>query len=451
MTSPDPNREPNPAAHQAETAASTRYAPPLGPAHLPHGPLNALRATPIEARAFPETPLAPDDVATRGWTRDDLWQPVVVLDQDAIRHNVERMASWCATRGMSLAPHGKTTMAPQLWDRQLAAGAWGVTAANAAQARVMRRFGVPRVLIANEVVDPHGLAWLVDQLQAEDVEVLCCVDSVQGVERLEEALAAAGAERPQPVLVELGVPGRRTGCRDVDDLVALARRASRSGRLRVAGVEGYEGVLPQGRDLDEVAAARAFCAELTRAAERCEREGLLAGDERVVSGGGSAFFDLVADAVDEMADLSAPVRPVLRSGCYLTHDHMSYERSSPWRSSSATDPLRPALVAYATVLSVPEPGLALAGMGKRDVPYDLDMPVVLGAYREGTRTDVGEVTVTKLNDQHAFCATGAPPGLEVGDVLEMGLSHPCTTFDKWTMLPVVDSAGTVVDGVRTLF
>ncbi len=403
---------------------------------------------------MPASPLAPNEVCGHEWHRDDLWPPVVVLDRDALVHNLDRMSDWCAQRGMSLAPHGKTTMAPQLWNAQLARGAWGITAANAAQARVMHRFGVRRVVIANEVIDPAGLAWLAGLLHQTDAEVFCLVDSVAGVERIEAAVAAADAPRPQPVLVELGLPNGRTGCRSVEDVAAVAARAARSGRLQVVGVEGFEGVLSQGREPDQVAAVRAFCADLANAAVACDKEGSLEGDERIVTGGGSSYFDLVAEAIDEMPDLSAPIRPVLRSGCYLTHDHVSYERGSPWRSGNDDDPLRPAMTAHARVLSVPEPGLALAGVGKRDVAFDLDMPVVLAVRRDGQDVANGagsaDVTIAKLNDQHAFLQTGNVE-VQVGDAVELGLSHPCTTFDKWPLLPVVDRDGAVVDAIRTLF
>jgi len=33
----------------------------------------------------------------------------------------------------------------------------------------------------------------------------------------------------------------------------------------------------------------------------------------------------------------------------------------------------------------------------------------------------------------------------------LGISHPCTAFDKWQLIPVVDEEYRIVDVVRTFF
>jgi D-serine deaminase-like pyridoxal phosphate-dependent protein len=136
---------------------------------------------------------------------------------------------------------------------------------------------------------------------------------------------------------------------------------------------------------------------------------------------------------------------VLRSGCYLTHDDGLYARVSPLPE------LRPALELWAHVLSCPEPGLAIAGFGKRDAPYDLGLPTVLALLRAGAPcAPEGALVVEAMADQHAFIRD--PSGsLRVGDVLRCGISHPCTAFDKWSLIAVVDDDDLVVDAVRTLF
>ena len=424
----------------------------LSPAGLPSDPLDALMAKPIQARNLPDAFASPAHVRTAGWSLPDLWLPATVLYLDALRHNLDRFSAWCEDRGVSHAPHGKTTMAPQLWAAQLGRGAWGITAATAAQARIMRQYGVRRILIANEVVDPEQLRWMAQELADSHVDLYCCLDSDAGFAIMEEALREVQPPRPLPVLVELGVPGRRTGARSIEDALALAERVAASRWLRLAGVEGYEGALPQRRDEEAPAEARRWLDELTALAVACDKRNLFAElDEIVVTAGGSAYFDLVADAVAAMPSLSRPLRPIVRSGCYLTHDHLSYERTSPLRSGADPDPLQPSLVAYARVLSCPEPGRALLGCGKRDVAFDLDLPVPLRVHRGDTSTAAdGRAEITKLNDQHAFCEH-EPGLLNVGDIVELGLSHPCTVFDKWPLIPVVDSDGRVVDAIRTLF
>ena len=369
--------------------------------------------------------------------RGDLPLPLLVLRASALEHNLRAMHGWCAERGLSLAPHGKTAMAPQLVRRQLEAGAWGMTAATVQQLAVMRAAGARRVIVANEVVGAAEIAWLARE-RAAGCEVHCLVDSVAGARQLDAGLAAAAtrdaAAGPLPVLVEIG--GARAGCRTDDEALAVARAVEAAPRLVLAGVEGYEGTLGSDREPGTLAAVDAFLDRLRELAVQLDARGAFAGvPEILVSAGGSALFDRVAQRLAFPEPLSRPVRVVIRAGCYLTHDDGLYARVSPLPE------LRPALELWARVLSCPEPGLAIAGFGKRDAPYDLGLPVV--------REPAG-VTVEALADQHAFLRDPAG-ALRVGDVLRSGISHPCTAFDRWSLIPVLDDEDVVIDAVRTLF
>ena len=417
---------------------------------LPAGVLDSIDNESVPTRNLPTGRTSVSALRAAGWHRDDLWLPAVVLHEPIVQHNLERFHRWCAEAGVEIAPHGKTTMSPHLWSAQLDRGVWGLSAATVAQARVMRDCGVSRVLIANEVIDPDQIRWLAEQLADPTFEPLCLVDSTAGVQLLERHLA--GAERSLTVLVELGVPEGRTGVREPAEAVELARRVAASPQLRLAGIEGYEGALPQRRDGSAPEDARAWLSRLRELVVRADEAGVFADNEEILlTAGGSAFPDLAADEFRELPTLSRPVRRVIRSGCYITHDDLSYERKSPLRSEVADDPLRPALSCYARVLSYPEPGRVLLGVGKRDVAFDSDLPVPRAVLRHGERHELhGTVRLVKLNDHHAFCDV-TDDVLEVGDVLELGLSHPCTVFDKWPLIPVVDATGHVVDAIRTLF
>jgi D-serine dehydratase len=349
----------------------------------------------------------------------DLPLPVLLLRDSAVAHNITLMAEWCAARGVSLAPHGKTTLAPELIRRQLQAGAWAMTAATVAQVAVMREAGARRVLLANQIVGAPEIAWL--EGLREDVEVLCLVDSVAGVHALD-----AGVGRPLAVLIELGAG--RAGCRTEEEAVAVAEAVAASSRLVLAGVEGFEGTL-------EARAVDGYLDRLRGLVERLDGVGMFGDvDEIVASAGGSMYFDRVVARL-RFGALSRPVRVVLRSGCYVTHDDGLYAEGTPLPE------LRAALELRARVLSCPEPGLAIAGFGKRDAPYDLGLPIV--------RSPAG-VVVEALNDQHAFLRD--PDGvLRVGDTVVCGISHPCTAFDKWPLIAVVDDDDVVIGTVRTHF
>ena len=401
-------------------------------------------------KGFPtvDGPIALADVATQGWSLEDLLPPVLLLRESALAHNIALMADYCANQWVELAPHGKTTMAPQLWRRQLDAGAWGISAATVAQARVMLAAGVRRVLIANEVTDPPGVRWIATQLRDPGLEILCAVDSPPGVELLAEGMD--GMPRPLPVLVELGHPGGRTGCRTIEDAIEVARLVATKPELALAGATGFEGTICDDRTPASLEEVRAFLDRLATLTVRLRTDGLVETEETWVSAGGSAFFDLVVEYLqpsDGIAD-----RVLLRSGRYVAHDTRQNERVSPFAHHDPDRRFRSAIEAWGAVLSRPEPDLAIINFGRRDVPFDQNLPAPFTLRRRsGERIDVGALVVERLNDQHAFCRVGPDVSIEPGDLVGCGVSHPCTAFDKWRVIPVLDDDDHVIDAVATYF
>jgi D-serine deaminase-like pyridoxal phosphate-dependent protein len=382
--------------------------------------------------------------------------PVVVLDSGPLEHNLRTMAEWCSARGVQLAPHGKTTMAPQLWAKQIELGAWGITAANAGQLRIYRAFGVSRVLLANQLVDPAALRWLAAELDGDPgFEFSCWIDSVRGVELMTDALRSAGARRKVDVILELGADGGRTGARDTQTALAVARAAHESPALRLIGTGGYEGALSHGTDEASLTLIKSYVDNIQELTIRLHDNGLLAdADQIVVTAGGSAYFDQVADSLTTGWPDGLDVLPVLRSGAYLTHDDGFYRGISPLGENPripGVSTFRPALRAWAQVTSKPSPGLALLTLGKRDASFDEGMPEPQLLRKAGRAPELlAGHEITKLNDQHAFLALPADSPIEVGDWVGLGLSHPCTVFDKWPLIPVVD--GEIVVGfIRTYF
>jgi D-serine deaminase-like pyridoxal phosphate-dependent protein len=337
-------------------------------------------------------------------------------------------------------------MAPALFEKQLAAGAWALTAATPWQVRAYRAFGVPRILLANELVDVGNLLWLVRELADPGFDFYCYVDSVDGAAILDRA--AHDAARPLRVLVERGLPGGRTGVRSDDAALALAARVRDMPALSLVGVAGYEGPLGHDRDRETLDAVADFTAGLGSLLERLDADGLLdtSADEFVLTCGGSGHVDVVTEALRRPMRASRPVRPVLRSGSYITHDDGLYARTS-----SLAGELRSAIEVWCQVLSRPEPGLALLGAGRRDVSFDAGLPVpLLRRDQAGAVTTLGG-EVAKLNDQHAFLAIDDDAPLDVGDLVCLGISHPCTALDDWRLVPMLDDERRVVDCARLYF
>lgn len=410
--------------------------------------------------------------------------PLLVLDDAAIAHNLQLMHEWTRERGLELMPHGKTTMAPVLWRRQLAAGCTGITVATGWQADVALRAGIPTVQLANACTDPALLrriaAHLVDH---PEQELVLWADSVATVELMDRVLAGdpepggVPASRPRSgglgVLVELGADGGRTGARSIEQALAVAACVAESDHLTLRGAAGYEGALGHDRSAEALAAVGAYCDRLAELARRLQG---LAEGAPWVSAGGSAYPDLVAAALAPLEGM----RRILRSGAYIVHDSGFYQGISPLDATRGLDPehaLHPAMRGYARVVSVPEPGLALLDAGKRDLPFDegLPRPLARAATLGGTELPLN-AEITALNDQHAFLRWEAGPSAEgqagdpagpgpapddlastarelaVGDVVVLGLSHPCTAFDKWRLIPLLEATtGTVREAVETFF
>ncbi|MET9511617.1 amino acid deaminase [Streptomyces flavidovirens] len=378
--------------------------------------------------------------------------PVLALSAESVEHNLALLETYAERHGLAFAPHGKTSMSPQLFARQLEYGAWGITAAVPHQARVYRAYGIQRIFLANEVVDAAALRWLAAELDADPgFRCICYVDSVRGVQLMDEALRAASVSRPLDVVVELGAgEGARTGARTAADCAAVADAVAATTTLRLVGVAGYEGEVPQA-DGDKV---RAWVRELVALAADFDKAGrFAASSDIVISAGGSAWFDAVAEVFAEIPALSLPVLKLLRSGAYVSHDDGHYRHLTPFNRVPDEGALQPAFRLWAQVVSRPTPGQAFVNAGKRDAAYDLDLPearVVRDAGTGEVRPAAG-ITVTGLSDQHGWVRTEPGADLEVGDWLGLGLSHPCTSFDKWQLIPLVEADGTVTDYIRTFF
>jgi D-serine dehydratase len=411
----------------------------------------------IDDRRFKGLPLPAGTPVTGigdlGWNAlRDLEYPALVLHEEQLVHNITTMADYCRQHRVELAPHTKTSLSPQLIRRQMEAGAWGATAATAAEVRGLLAIGVPRILLANLLVDVVAIRWIVTHVLAERDTGFCCyVDSVASVELLERECGRAGAAGPLDVLLEVGYVGGRTGVRSLEEGVAVARAVDQSKHLRLIGVAGYEGLMP-GAATGEPAGLEAYLESIAQITRQLNAAGLFAaGRVPLVSAGGSSYFDRVVACLGPDC-FGFPVQTVLRSGCYLTHDHGIYRRTSPLdgRGTPAGPRLQPAFELLASVLSRPEPTLVIVGFGRRDTPFDDQLPVVLGRYsRDQRRTDAPGVRVTKLNDQHAFLQVPENLQVHLGEVWSFGISHPCGAFDRWPAIPLVDSDHQITGVVTT--
>ena len=401
-----------------------------------------------------DSPTAAEDIVRLGWNllREDLSLPSAVLYRDRLEHNLAWMQRFMDAYKVRLAPHGKTTMAPRLFEMQLKSGAWGITLASAHQAKVAHTHGVSRVLMANQLVGKQNLETIAALLTDPEFDFYCLVDSAAGVDLLGEFFSARGLRLN--VLLELGVMGGRCGVRDDQQLEALLEALARwSDTIQLCGVELYEGVLK------EEAEIRAFMQRACKVMRKLLDRKAFARGPALLSGAGSAWYDVVAEEF-AAAGFGDAVEIVLRPGCYLTHDVGSYETQQ--RRILTSNPIAremrsglvPALHVWAYVQSIPEAELAVVGMGRRDAAFDSGLPTPALHFRPGTdhpQACPSHWETTKIMDQHAYMKIAAGDDVRVGDMVGFNISHPCLTFDKWRTLPILDGHYNVVDVVQTYF
>ncbi|KQZ26039.1 amino acid deaminase [Duganella sp. Root1480D1] len=407
-------------------------------------------------------PLRQHMIAAQHWNvlAADTSLPVAVLKASALQHNLAWMRSFCERHGVLLAPHGKTTMSPQLFAAQIENGAWGITLATIPQVQIAARFGARRVILANELVAPADIRAVLHLMQEDHgFDFFALVDSVPGVERLSRAVQDFGLARPLPLLVELGMKGKRAGCRDPEEVMSVARAVAAAPGLQLAGIEGYEGLVVTDNRAADVEVVNGFLQRMAEMLKAAASEGLFGGEQVIISAGGSAYFDRVAREFAGLAVQGKKVLPILRSGCYLTNDHGYYggltNELASREGKAAGEGLRPALEVWTTVLSRPEPNLAILALGKRDASHDLGLPRAIAAHRPGgTALALPEgAVIDKMNDQHAYLRwpEDVQADLQVGDLVGCGISHPCTTFDKWPLMLLVDDTYNVLQAINTFF
>lgn len=382
---------------------------------------------------------------------EEVCLPAALVKKTALENNISWMQRYADARGVSLAPHGKTTMTPWIFQAQQQAGAWAIGVGSAWQASAAMASGIQRVLMVNQLVGKANMQ-VVSQLKAHyrAVDFVCCVDSEANARTLSAFFSTH--QQTLDVLIELGVPGGRCGCRSVEDALALAQLVADLPGLTLRGLELYEGVLHGDDPQPQVEAL------LQQAATLACRMAPLVDGEFILTGAGTVWYDVVCN-VWLAAQKPPRCRIVIRPGCYITHDMGIYDIAQ--RELIARDPiacdlagdLTSALELMAMVQSVPEADRAVVNFGKRDCAFDAGLPQPVAHYRNGRALPLpaNEIVSVGIMDQHCMLRLAPGCDVQVGDIIVFGTSHPCLTFDKWKTLLLVDDEYTVLEELDTLF
>ncbi|MEZ9205891.1 amino acid deaminase [Vibrio splendidus] len=382
---------------------------------------------------------------------EDISLPVAIIKQSALTNNLNWMQSFADHHQVKLSPHGKTSMTPAFFRQQLENGAWGITVATPAQAEVAAMAGAKRIIMANQLVGKTNMA-IVEQLISEfDIDFYCCVDSSVNVQQLNQYFS--NTKQTLKVLIEFGVPGGRCGCRSPQEVLELAQTIQDTPALSLAGIEVYEGVIHGDNAEQDI---RTFLKQALTSVESLASDGLITG-QPIITGAGSAWYDVVAECLANLTDYLAIIRP----GCYAIHDTGIYldAQSKVLQRAQVNQgyacelggDLESALEVWAYVISRPEPTKLVVGLGKRDVAFDAGLPIAERGYRNGEAISVKGLTATAVMDQHTFVETDGSSEIEVGDMIAFSTSHPCLTFDKWRYIAISDDDHQVTNWVETCF
>ncbi|MEG3219458.1 amino acid deaminase [Vibrio gigantis] len=382
---------------------------------------------------------------------EDISLPVAVIKQSALTNNLNWMQSFADHHQVKLSPHGKTSMTPDFFRQQLENGAWGITVATPAQAEIAAMAGAKRIIMANQLVGKTNMAIIEQLIREFDVDFYCCVDSSINVQQLSQYFA--NTKQTLKVLIEFGVPGGRCGCRSPQEVLELAQTIQNSPSLSLAGIEVYEGVIHGDNAEQDI---RTFLNQALASVESLTSDGLIAG-QPIITGAGSAWYDVVAECLANLTDYLAIIRP----GCYAIHDTGIYldAQSKVLQRAQVNQgyacelggDLESALEVWAYVISRPEPTKLVVGLGKRDVAFDAGLPIAERGYRNGESIPVKGLTATAVMDQHTFVETDGSSEIEVGDMIAFSTSHPCLTFDKWRYIAISDDEHQVTHWVETCF
>ncbi|MEZ9158192.1 amino acid deaminase [Vibrio lentus] len=382
---------------------------------------------------------------------EDVSLPVAVIKQSALTNNLNWMQSFADHHQVKLSPHGKTSMTPDFFRQQLENGAWGITVATPAQAEIAAMAGAKRIIMANQLVGKTNMAIIEQLIREFDVDFYCCVDSSVNVQQLNQYFA--NTKQTLKVLIEFGVPGGRCGCRSPQEVLELAQTIQDTRALSLAGIEVYEGVIHGDNAEQDI---RTFLNQALSSVESLASDGLIAG-QPIITGAGSAWYDVVAECLANLTDYLAIIRP----GCYAIHDTGIYldAQSKVLQRAQVNQgyacelggDLESALEVWAYVISRPEPTKLVVGLGKRDVAFDAGLPIAERGYRNGEAISVKGLTSTAVMDQHTFVETDGSSEIEVGDMIAFSTSHPCLTFDKWRYIAISDDDHQVTNWVETCF
>jgi D-serine deaminase-like pyridoxal phosphate-dependent protein len=348
-------------------------------------------------------------------SRRSLNTPVLVIDLDALTRNIARMADFARVNGLQLRPHAKTHKSPEIAKRQLAAGAIGICCAKIGEAEIMADNHVTQGLhITSPVVSPPAIERLMT-LNVRTDNLMCVVDNPANVRAL--GAAAAAADKPLLVLIDIDPGIRRTGVRSPQAALALLRAIRTETALRYVGVQCYCGVQQHIEGFEARRESMQECAATITTVIDVLREN--GGQPQIVTGGGTGTHRIDA-ALNIFTELQIGSY-VFMDGQYLVCDLTGEEGPPPFET---------ALMIDARVVSANTPGLVTLDAGFKAFATDAGAPALLSGAPEGA-------TYRFMGDEHGALILSDGGTLPLAHIVTLGAPHCDPTVNLYDTYHVV--------------
>ena len=332
----------------------------------------------------------------------DLPTPALIVDEETLEQNMERMDELLRGKRLRLRPHYKSNKCAAIAHRQMARGAVGITCAKLSEAEDLIFSGIDDVLIANQIVEKGKLQRLA--YLAGLCRLTVCVDDIGNAEALSQAACAAGTTIHCLAEYEIGMD--RCGVTDPVSYLALARQIEKLPHLTYDGIQAYAGHISHMTSRQEREALTAANAEKLRSLVRLLAENGITVS--TISGGSTGTADIKA---------AEGLYTELQAGSYLFLDSTYRKLDVPFRNS---------LYVLATVVSR-RPGLAVLDAGVKSLGVDQDPPVILTASGREIRG------AFEANEEHLKIFDPSEE-LPVGEKVFIIPGHCCSTVNLYDQL-----------------
>lgn len=346
--------------------------------------------------------------------------PCVVIDLEAVDANIIRMAAAVRKTGVRLRPHAKTHKLPAMAQRQLMAGAIGITAAKIAEAEAMAAGGIRDIFVAYPIVGQSKLARAAKLVQ-EGVRLMIGSDSLEGARRISEAAILHGIELEVRLEIESGL--RRTGV-EPSNAASLAADIAGLPGLRLTGIFTYRGAMLAGAGTTDLRAAGHEEGELmVRTAEAIRAAGVAIADVSVGSSPTAVYAAEIAGITE--------VRP----GTYIYQDAMQ----AAFGLCSLEDCAGTVL---ATVVSRPAPDRIVIDGGSKTFATDVQpdkAPLHLKGF--GRIVADPDAVFERMNEEHGVILVDPNSGYRVGDVISIIPNHICSTVNLHSHVYLRNASG----------